>query len=271
MASLVDIRDCDIVEVLDALDIEHRTHGRRESFLCPCHDDNHLGSCFVNAKRNRWHCYACGAGGDVISLVRNVNGMSFESACSWISRNILGEQMDADISVPRRKTLSPRLLTLIGLSPEDGPVYVTEAHYDDAISQDELLEEWDSVEWAPAPTEDDNDLWLCKRLVVKKPLEALMTEDEFTYRWLIRSKAQEAKIKYKEMIQAAETGRQDSPRDYYCGIAAKIAGLPCWRKTLEKMIRECDDLIIEFSDVTEKSPEEKPKNLFGHLRVGVSI
>lgn len=47
--------------------------------LCPFHDD-HDPSLSVNAEKGLWHCFGCGAGGDVIAFVQKAEGLSFADA-----------------------------------------------------------------------------------------------------------------------------------------------------------------------------------------------
>lgn len=49
------------------------------SCLCPFHDDTNKSSS-VSFHRNAFHCFACGAKGDAISLIRQHEGVSFEEA-----------------------------------------------------------------------------------------------------------------------------------------------------------------------------------------------
>lgn len=48
------------------LDIDHYLH-REAYFLCPSHED-HSPSASVNLSTGWWHCWSCGAGGDILSL-----------------------------------------------------------------------------------------------------------------------------------------------------------------------------------------------------------
>lgn len=63
-----EINDVPMMDIIEALDIP----SRKNTFLCPNpeHNDTHLGSCVVDTAKNRFRCYACGAYGDNISLVK---------------------------------------------------------------------------------------------------------------------------------------------------------------------------------------------------------
>lgn len=56
----------------------------RNKCKCPFHDDHHP-SLSLDMKRNRYRCFACGASGDVISLVMKVANISFRQACQWLA------------------------------------------------------------------------------------------------------------------------------------------------------------------------------------------
>lgn len=49
------------------------------SCLCPWHGDTNK-SASVSFKRNAFHCFACPAKGDAIALIRQHEGVNFESA-----------------------------------------------------------------------------------------------------------------------------------------------------------------------------------------------
>lgn len=49
------------------------------STLCPFHDDSNR-SASVSFVRNAFHCFACPAKGDAISLLRQHEGLTFEAA-----------------------------------------------------------------------------------------------------------------------------------------------------------------------------------------------
>lgn len=52
--------------------------------LCPFHDDTHP-SLSVTPERGLFHCFACGAGGDVIRFVERLDGVSFTEALRILS------------------------------------------------------------------------------------------------------------------------------------------------------------------------------------------
>lgn len=57
--------------------IESFIEVKRGVALCPFHDDNHPS---MGIKNNRFHCFACGAKGDVIEFMMKREGLSFKDA-----------------------------------------------------------------------------------------------------------------------------------------------------------------------------------------------
>jgi DNA primase len=55
--------------------------------LCPVHEESHP-SCSVDTLEGVWHCHACGAGGDVYTLIQLREGVNFTDA-STIAEEIL--------------------------------------------------------------------------------------------------------------------------------------------------------------------------------------
>ena len=77
---LNEIRATPIEDVAESLGIEVRRH----KALCPFHEDRHP-SLHFDRKRNRFKCFACGAGGNVIDLVMRYMNITFKEAISSLS------------------------------------------------------------------------------------------------------------------------------------------------------------------------------------------
>lgn len=71
----------DLVEYLASLGIELKPVGAGGEYrgLCPFHDEA-APSLQVNRRKGLWHCFGCGAGGDVISFVMKREGVGFQEA-----------------------------------------------------------------------------------------------------------------------------------------------------------------------------------------------
>ncbi len=82
----------DVERVRDAADIvrivgEHLTlkaKGREYVGLCPFHDDHKPSMCVVPHKQI-FHCFVCGAGGDVFSFIERYHRMEFREALEYLA------------------------------------------------------------------------------------------------------------------------------------------------------------------------------------------
>lgn len=71
--------------------------------LCPFHDER-SPSFHVRPAVGRWHCFGCNEGGDVISFVQKVDGLTFADAVEYLADRV-GVQLryeDAGTAGPRR-------------------------------------------------------------------------------------------------------------------------------------------------------------------------
>lgn len=53
-------------------------------FCCPCHGEK-SPSAHCEDKKNRWHCFGCGAGGDQFKFLMDVDGMTFQRAVETVA------------------------------------------------------------------------------------------------------------------------------------------------------------------------------------------
>lgn len=64
--------------------VKLRKAGREFVGLCPFHAEN-TASFRVNDTKGVYHCFGCGASGDVIEYVRAAEGLSFRDAVAWLA------------------------------------------------------------------------------------------------------------------------------------------------------------------------------------------
>ncbi len=83
--------ETDIVEVVRQ-HVDLKAAGSVYKGLCPFHKEK-TPSFIVTPARGRYHCFGCGAGGDVISFVMEVEGVGFPEAVE-----ILARPLDIDLS-----------------------------------------------------------------------------------------------------------------------------------------------------------------------------
>lgn len=70
-----------IVDVVESFTHLHKA-GVNYKGVCPFHDD-HTPSMMVSPTRQTYHCFVCGASGDVIAFIQNHLNMDFTSALRW--------------------------------------------------------------------------------------------------------------------------------------------------------------------------------------------
>jgi DNA primase len=73
-----------IVEVVGLRTSLRKGSGSRYTGRCPFHDER-SPSFSVNADLNLYHCFGCGKGGDVVTFVRETEGLDFVGAIEWLA------------------------------------------------------------------------------------------------------------------------------------------------------------------------------------------
>lgn len=68
----------DIVDIISEY-VQLKKQGRNYSGLCPFHGEN-TPSFSVSSDKQVYHCFGCGAGGDVFSFLMEIEGLSFQEA-----------------------------------------------------------------------------------------------------------------------------------------------------------------------------------------------
>lgn len=82
------IQRSDIVAVANALGLQiDRNESRPRKALCPFHNDRNpsLNLYQRGQERDNYHCFACGAHGDVLSLVQRRNSLDFWDSVKWLA------------------------------------------------------------------------------------------------------------------------------------------------------------------------------------------
>jgi DNA primase len=74
-----------IETVVAASGVELRPSGKAFMARCPFHVEDRTPSMSVSGVPGRYHCFACGAGGDVIDYVARFNGISFRDAADRLT------------------------------------------------------------------------------------------------------------------------------------------------------------------------------------------
>ncbi len=89
IAALFDRADITLVAVKLGLQLDLRKRTPQKA-ICPFHDDSDPSLYLYRAKgvkgsRDHYHCFVCGAHGDVVSLIQNVQNRSFWEAVEWLA------------------------------------------------------------------------------------------------------------------------------------------------------------------------------------------
>lgn len=95
------VRDAsDIVQVV-AERVALRPQGREYVGLCPFHDD-HKPSMYVVPAKQIFHCFSCGAGGDVFTFLQRFHGMEFPEALEHLAQRA-GIELRTDRAAPTER------------------------------------------------------------------------------------------------------------------------------------------------------------------------
>lgn len=73
-----------IVDVVGLRTSLRKSSGARYMGRCPFHEER-SPSFSVNADLNLYHCFGCGKGGDVVTFVRETEGLDFVGAIEWLA------------------------------------------------------------------------------------------------------------------------------------------------------------------------------------------
>jgi DNA primase len=102
----------DIVELVSAR-TQLRRVGARWVGRCPFHEER-TPSFSVNADRKLYHCFGCGRGGDLITFVRETEGLDFVQAVEWLAERFR-VTLEYDESSPAAETARSRRERLLSL------------------------------------------------------------------------------------------------------------------------------------------------------------
>jgi len=99
-----------IETVVAASGVELRRSGRAFMARCPFHVEDRHPSMSVGGVLGRYHCFACGAGGDAIDYVARFNGIGFRDAADRLSAGAaFTGRIPTAVPLPRSTPDGPRL------------------------------------------------------------------------------------------------------------------------------------------------------------------
>lgn len=73
----------DIITILEKEGITLKQRGKDFWGLCPLHSEK-TPSFKIDPERQIFHCFGCGAGGDVITFIQKLKSYSFRDACRYL-------------------------------------------------------------------------------------------------------------------------------------------------------------------------------------------
>ena len=111
------VEAADMVEVVQAR-TQLRKAGARFTGLCPFHDER-TPSFSVNPQDKLYYCFGCGAGGDVISFVRETEQLDFAQAVEFLAERFR-VTLEYEESSPEREAERSRRDRLLALARAGG-------------------------------------------------------------------------------------------------------------------------------------------------------
>jgi DNA primase len=139
--SIVEVREkARIDDVVSSYVTLRNAGGGSQKGLCPFHDEK-SPSFHVTPARNFWHCFGCGEGGDVITFLMKIDGLSFVEAVERLAEKY-GVQLrreDGDERDDRPK--GPRRSRLIDAHREAQEFYAEQLATTDALAARRFLSE----------------------------------------------------------------------------------------------------------------------------------
>lgn len=81
-----DLKDLDIATVISKHIPLKRERGSITA-ICPFHDDERVGNFFIDAKSNRYKCFACGESGDSVDFIKGFYGINFTEAVTMLGQD----------------------------------------------------------------------------------------------------------------------------------------------------------------------------------------
>ena len=236
----------DSLTVADFVGLETKRVGSKISILCPSHADAHFGNCFLSERG--YHCFACGAHGDVFSLVRAKEGCNFQEAMGIVGDSLGGRELfilkGKDAAKPKLKPIPKRDdLELIGLknNTEWDCIAIVPANELEEYLEKNPLKATQRLKFDPGDPEVEDGWYFIEEKIDSHPLLTLMQNDEELCKEMIKNKAE-------------ETSR------FYAELSKCIKPSSALREAALTLSSRAEEIAIEYGGKAQK------KNMFGKLR-----
>ena len=237
----------DAISVCEELGIEMKRYGTRISILCPEHNDTHFGSCFLN--EHGYHCFACHASGDSISLVRHTLQLSFPEACRYVARvsgcEYLLDGTNNEDKPLHRPLPEKSVLNLLGLSETYSIRKVVETFdQNDPITGTRDMRR--ELVWEPTD-KNGNGMYLFTEVAARRPMQELADEYPEMLDYIVLNKAIDLRNRYLKMLDYKSFSGEDSKEfKECCDQVVNICGLKSFNAVLRRLIRDVDAVICEY-------------------------
>lgn len=241
--------------VAEYIGLEIQSHGKRKEILCPNpeHNDHHFGSCILLSQG--YMCYACGATGGLIDLVKKSMQVGTGEAIRIIAEStgepslflLPNNTNDGNSRPPPVRILTDDKLELIGLAPARSKVWLYTSAYE--ADEPRTLKKNEREEWLPG---DDNhgDYVVIARLIDQSPIKTLAREEPIVYRKLICDKAEEAIENYWDLYGLV-CSMADTSHEFKALMMQSI----------QSIITEIEDILIDHGGKIKQK-----KHVFGKLK-----
>ncbi|MET0105796.1 MAG: CHC2 zinc finger domain-containing protein [Sedimenticola sp.] len=87
-----ELSECLVLSEIVKMKLDITPTGREYKASCPFHQDKEE-SFYINNDRNFFHCFSCGAHGDVIDFIMNYDDLSFKDVMIMLAN-------ETDIDIP---------------------------------------------------------------------------------------------------------------------------------------------------------------------------
>lgn len=195
----------DIAVIAEEIGIPIKYEGSKPQILCPCHNDQHFGSCYLKSN-NTFKCYSCGAYGDVFTLVQKALNISFAEAVATVAE-CCGGTRQFELSDEEKGAVAERNAMLLPMADQEFLGIHSEPVYVEAGWRD--LDELEDDEKRNAITVFDSDnmpLGYCvQKKISSNPLLDLLNKDPEAYHDLIDTYCGNKIQKIRNLISIATT------------------------------------------------------------------
>ena len=71
------------MDIVEAFDVPYQARRGKTYLICPGHEDQHFGSCYIDKRDNGYYCYVCKEYVDKWNMVLKLNGGNKAAARDW--------------------------------------------------------------------------------------------------------------------------------------------------------------------------------------------